>query len=43
MHFDNATAVCYEDKPVLAADPWIPQSRAFDYGKRAYFFLKKLT
>ena len=32
MHFDtigNATAICYEDKPVLATDPWITGSAYF--------------
>src|ERR1700689_1948091 len=32
MHFDtvgNATVICYEDKPVLATDPWILGSAYF--------------
>jgi hypothetical protein len=32
MHFDtigNATVICYEDKPVLATDPWITGSAYF--------------
>jgi L-ascorbate metabolism protein UlaG (beta-lactamase superfamily) len=39
MHFDtvgNATVICYEDKPVLATDPWILGSAYFGSWRLAY-------
>ncbi len=39
MHFDtigNATVICYEDKPVLATDPWIVGSAYFGSWRLAH-------
>ena len=39
MHFDtigNATAICYEDKPILATDPWIQGSAYFGSWKLSH-------
>jgi L-ascorbate metabolism protein UlaG (beta-lactamase superfamily) len=39
MHFDtigNATAICYEDLPVLATDPWIDGSAYFGSWKLSH-------
>src|SRR5579862_1353915 len=39
MHFDtigNATAICYEDKPVLVTDPWIEGSAYFGSWKLSH-------
>jgi hypothetical protein len=39
MHFDtigNATVICYEDRPVLATDPWIQGSAYFGSWKLSH-------
>jgi len=39
MHFDtigNATAICYEDRPVLATDPWIEGTAYFGSWKLSH-------
>jgi L-ascorbate metabolism protein UlaG (beta-lactamase superfamily) len=39
MHFDtigNATAICYEDRPVLATDPWIQGAAYFGSWKLSH-------